>query len=246
MVAQALLAGASPQIRNMATTAGNLLQRTRCQYFRDVTARCNKRAPGTGCDALAGYNRMHAILGTSEQCIATHPSDLCVALVAVGAVVAVEGPAGRRDLPISGFFALPGATPQVETALAPGELIVAVTLPKQPWFARSAYVKVRDRSSYAFALVSAAVALDLDGEVVRQARIACGGIGTVPWRATAAEDALRGGPATAARVRAAARTITAGARTTAFNAFKVAMTEQTVVRALAAASAAPTAAGAQP
>ena len=247
LVSQALLAGASPQIRNVATTAGNLLQRTRCAYFRDSAAKCNKRVPGSGCDALQGFNRMHAILGTSERCIASHPSDLCVALMAVGAVVTVQGAAGTRDIPITDFFSLPGATPQVENALGPDELVLAVALPRQEWFRRSAYVKVRDRSSYAFALVSAAVALDLDGTTVRQARIAFGGLGTVPWRATAAEEALRGKPLTTDTMRAAARAETSGARTTAFNAFKVPLAEQTLVRALGAAAGLPAAgSGAQP
>ena len=203
--------------------------------------------PGSGCDALQGYNRMHAVLGTSERCIASHPSDLCVALMAVGAVITAQGPAGTRDIPITDFFALPGTTPQVENALGPDELVLAVSLPKQEWFKRSVYVKVRDRSSYAFALVSAAVALDLDGTTVRQARIAFGGLGTVPWRATAAEDALRGKALTSGTMRAAARTTTAGARTTTWNAFKVPLAEQTLVRALGAAAALPASApGAQP
>ncbi len=232
LVSQALLSGASVQIRNVATAAGNVLQRTRCQYFRDTTARCNKREPGTGCDAVGGFNRMHAIVGASERCIASHPSDLCVALMAIDATIAIQGPGGQRSVPISRFYTLPGERPDIENVLADGELIVSLSLPKQPWFRNSTYVKVRDRSSYAFALTSAAVALDLDGGRVRNSRIAMGGIGTIPWRATAAEEFLRGREPTRDDLRAAARTITAGAKTTPHNAFKVPLAEQTLVRAL--------------
>lgn len=232
MVSQALLAGASVQIRNVATAAGNMLQRTRCQYFRDITARCNKRAPGTGCDAVGGYTRMHAIVGTSDHCLASHPSDLCVALMASAATLTVQGPQGRRAIPIGAFYTLPGERPEVEHVLTDGEMIVSLTLPAPGWFRNSAYVKIRDRSSYAFALTSAAVALDLDGQTVRNVRIALGGIGTIPWRAVAAEQFLQGRVLTRDAIGSAARTITAQARTTPDNAFKVPLTEQTLVRAL--------------
>lgn len=232
LVSEAILSGASVQIRNLATTAGNILQRTRCSFFRDPTARCNKRVPGSGCDAMQGFSRDHAILGVSDHCIASHPSDLCVALMAVEATVSTQGPGGNRDIPFASLYTLPGDSPQIENVLVDGELILSVSLPKQEWFKRSVYVKIRDRSSYAFALASAAVALDLDGGEVRQVRIAMGGIGTIPWRARAAEDRLRGGPMTIENLRAAAKTVTADARTTSHNAYKVALAEQTLIRAL--------------
>ena len=238
-VAQAILAGASPQLRNMATTGGNLLQRTRCAYFRDQASACNKRAPGSGCGAIDGEHRTHAVLGTSPQCIATHPSDLCVALAAFDAVVRVESSAGTRTIPFASFHLEPGAHPEQETPLAPGELITALDLPPLSFAKRSLYLKVRDRASYSFALASAAVALDVVGAggVVRDARIALGGVGTRPWRATSAERALRGQRAGADAYRAAADRALEGAAPRAQNAFKVELAKRTIVRALVLAEA---------
>ena len=232
MLTQALLAGASPQLRNMATTGGNLMQRTRCYYFRDLAAHCNKRAPGSGCDALEGYNRIHAILGTSESCIATHPSDLCVALVALDAIVRVRSARTERSIPFEEFHLLPGHSPHRETALGIDELITAVDVPSLPFASRSLYVKVRDRASYAFALASAAVALDLDGGVIRDARIALGGVGTKPWRAHEAERALIGKTADGTAFRAAAEAALASAQPRRHNAFKVELAKRTLLRAL--------------
>ena len=232
MLSQALLAGASGQLRNMATTGGNLLQRTRCPYFRDTAMPCNKREPGSGCSALHGENRGHAVLGTSESCIATHPSDMAVALVALDAVVHTTGPRGERAIPIAELHRMPGDHPEIETTLAPGELITAVEIPALPFAARSLYVKVRDRASYAFALASAAVAIDLEGGTVHEARVALGGVGTVPWRSRAAEDAMRGRPATIATYRAAAEAALAGAVPRKDNAFKIELARRTLVRAL--------------
>ena len=232
MWSQALLAGASGQLRNMATTGGNLLQRTRCPYFRDTAMPCNKREPGTGCSALHGENRGHAILGTSEACIATHPSDMAVALIALDAVVRTTGPRGERAIPIAELHRQPGDHPEVETTLAPGELITAVEIPALPFAARSLYIKVRDRASYAFALASAAVAIDVDGGTVRDARIALGGVATVPWRSRAAEDSLRGRPASVETYRAAAEAALAAAVPRKDNAFKIELARRTLVRAL--------------
>ena len=232
MLSQALLAGASGQLRNMATTGGNLLQRTRCPYFRDTAMPCNKREPGTGCSALHGENRGHAILGTSEACIATHPSDMAVALVALDALVHTTGPRGERAIPIGEFHRMPGDHPEVETTLAPGELITGVEIPALPYATRSLYLKVRDRASYAFALASAAVAIDVQGGMVRDARVALGGVGTVPWRSRAAEDALRGQPATVANYRVAAEAALADAVPRKGNAFKIELARRTLVRAL--------------
>jgi xanthine dehydrogenase YagS FAD-binding subunit len=239
MLSQALLAGASGQLRNMATTGGNLLQRTRCPYFRDTAMPCNKREPGTGCSALHGENRGHAVLGTSEACIATHPSDMAVALVALDAAVRTTGPQGERVIPIAGLHRLPGDHPEIETTLAPGELITAVEIPALPFAARSLYVKVRDRASYAFALASAAVALDLDHGVVRDARVALGGVGTVPWRSRAAEDALRGKPVGVATYRAAAEAALADAVPRKDNSFKIELARRTLIRALTRLEAPP-------
>jgi xanthine dehydrogenase YagS FAD-binding subunit len=232
VLSQAILAGASAQVRNMATTGGNLLQRTRCYYFRDTSAACNKREPGSGCAALDGYNRIHAVLGTSEQCIATHPSDMCVALAALDAVVRVDGPHGERAIPLTGFHVLPDDHPERESVLEAGELIVAVDIPAVPFATRSLYVKVRDRASYAFALASAAVALDLHDGVVREARIALGGVGTKPWRALEAEHALAGRPLDGPSLRAAADAALAGAVPRKHNAFKIELAKRTLVRAL--------------
>jgi xanthine dehydrogenase YagS FAD-binding subunit len=233
LLTQALLSGASPQLRNMATIGGNLLQRTRCPYFMDTAfAMCNKRAPGSGCGAREGVNRMHAILGASSACIAVNPSDMNVALAALDAVIQVSGPKGERSIPIGEFHRLPGMMPQVDTILQPVELITAVDLPP-PSFARHAhYLKVRERSSYAFALVSAAAALDMDGDIVRQARIALGGVAHKPWRVPAAEALLVGHPLDQARAEQAARLLLDGAQAFRDNGFKIGMAERAVVRAL--------------
>ncbi len=240
VLAEALLSGASPQLRNMASVGGNLLQRTRCAYFRDVgVSNCNKRAPGSGCAALDGVTRMHAVLGVSDQCIATHPSDMCVALVALDATVEVQGPSGARSIPIGELHTEPGTHPEIESTLTRGELVKSVTLPKSPWAARSVYVKARDRASFAFALASAAVALDLDGTTVRDVRVALGGVGTKPWRSREAEDALRGKHATAASFERASVAALAGARTRSGNAFKVELAKRVLVRALERATELP-------
>jgi xanthine dehydrogenase YagS FAD-binding subunit len=231
-LAQALLSGASGQLRNVATTGGNLLQRTRCSYFRRPGLPCNKREPGTGCSALGGVNRDHAILGASEHCVATHPSDMAVALLAFDALVQVQGPDGTRAIALADLHRLPGDAPQRDTTLRHGELIVAVDLPALPIAARSAYRKVRDRASFAFALVSVAAAVALEGEEIADVRIALGGVAHVPWRATQAEQALRGQPATEASFRAAAQAELAGARPLEHNAFKLPMAANTVVATL--------------
>jgi xanthine dehydrogenase YagS FAD-binding subunit len=231
VLSQALLSGASPQIRNMASVGGNLLQRTRCSYFRDVGVKaCNKRNPGSGCAAREGYSRMHAIIGVSEHCIAAHPSDMSVALVALDAQLEIEGPNGSRRVAVRALHTLPGDRPQVESVLAPGELISHVRLP--PPVPRSAYVKVRDRASYAFALVSAAVALELEGGRIRRAQVALGGVGTKPWHVPEVEAALLGqAPERAAFEAAAERTLT-DAVTTPHNAFKVRLARRALVAAL--------------
>jgi xanthine dehydrogenase YagS FAD-binding subunit len=230
-ISQALLLSASEQLRNMASMGGNLLQRTRCPYLRDGVSPCNKRDPGSGCAALDGINRGHAILGTSEQCIATHPSDVAVALVAFDAVVRTLGPGGARSLPIDDFFLLPGRTPEVEHPLAHGELIVGIDVPGARSARRSVYLKVRDRQSYEFALVSVAAALAVDDGVVTDVRLALGGVGTKPWRARRAEAALLGGPADEASFRRAAAVELEGAVVREHNAFKVELAQRAVVRA---------------
>ncbi len=234
VLAQALLAGASGQIRNVATTGGNLLQRTRCVYFQDVTTPCNKREPGSGCPAREqeGFHRSAAVLGASEHCVATHPSDLAVALAALDAVVVVLGTDGERRVPMSDFHRLPGDTPQHDTTLAQGELVTAVELPVLPGASRSAYRKVRDRASYAFALVSVAAVLDVSGGTVHDVRIALGGVAHKPWRASVAEERLRGGPATEEAFRAAAEAELAAAAPLAGNAFKVPMARNTITATL--------------
>lgn len=233
VLARAILAGASAQIRNMATTGGNLLQRTRCPYFYDDDgARCNKRAPGQGCDAIAGFNRMHAILGASPECIAVHPSDMCVALAALDATVRLRGPAGERSVPFGDFHRLPGDRPDVETILEPGELITAIVLPPLPLAACSTYRKVRDRSSYAFALVSVAGALSIEEGRVRDVRLALGGVAHRPWRAARAEAVLRGGPVSQAAFRAAADAELADARPQKDNGFKIELARRTIVAVL--------------
>jgi xanthine dehydrogenase YagS FAD-binding subunit len=237
MLSQAILAGASPQLRNMATTGGNLLQRTRCYYFRDTTQACNKRDPGSGCGALDGFNRIHAVLGGSDRCIATHPSDMCVPLAALDAVVVISGAGGSRRVPVTDFHLLPGEHPERESVLEPGDLITAVDIPAVPYAARSTYVKVRDRNSYAFALASAAVALDVADGVVRAARVALGGVGTKPWRAWEAERVLVGSAANETTFRTAADAALAGAVARAHNAFKIELAKRTIVRACRRAGA---------
>lgn len=230
---EAILSGASPQLRNRATTGGNLLQRTRCPYFYDPEfPACNKRTPGSGCGALHGFNRSHAILGQSEQCIATHPSDMCVALAALEAVVRVQGPRGEREIPFADFHRLPGDTPERETNLAPDELIIAVDLPATPWAARSHYLKIRDRASYAFALVSVAVALQMEGGKIVAARLALGGVAHKPWRAKEAEDALVGATADRGMFRKAAEAALALAKGYEHNQFKIDLARRCIVRAL--------------
>lgn len=232
VLAQALLSGASGQLRNLATTGGNLLQRTRCVYFQDTTKPCNKRVPGSGCPAREGYHRGLAILGASEACIATHPSDMAVALAALDAVVHVQGPQGDRAISIADFHRLPGDEPQRDTMLTHGDLITAVDLPPLAFAVHSKYRKVRDRASYAFALVSVAAALDVSGGVVRDVRLALGGVAHKPWRALHAEDVLRGAPATEETFRRAAETELAQARPLTRNAFKVPLARNTIVRTL--------------
>ena len=233
VLARAILAGASAQIRNMATTGGNLLQRTRCTYFYDTAgSRCNKRVPGQGCDAIEGFNRIHAILGSSDACVATHPSDMAVALAALDAVVHLRGPEGERTVPLTDFHLLPGDTPEIETVLRPGELITAIALPPLPSAARSTYRKVRDRASYAFALVSVAAVLEVEDGTVTDVRLALGGVAHKPWRASKAEAALRGKPATVETFRASAEAELADARPLRDNGFKIELATRTIVAVL--------------
>lgn len=232
VLSQALLASASPQVRNMATLGGNLLQRTRCPYFRDVATACNRRAPGTGCSALDGENRMHAILGGSACCVATHPSDMAVALVALDATVVALGESGERRIPAEEFHLVPGETPERETILNHGELIVAIEIPKTPIAARSLYRKVRDRASFEFALAAVAVALAIDDGAIREARIALGGVATKPWRCRDAEQSLIGARPEAASFEQAAALALAGARPLAHNGYKVRLAQRTLVQAL--------------
>jgi xanthine dehydrogenase YagS FAD-binding subunit len=232
VLSQALLSGASPQLRNMATTGGNLLQRTRCVYFRDTAHACNKREPGTGCSAIDGHNRMLAILGTSKDCIATNPSDQNVALVALEATIQVQGTKGNRSIPIHEFYLLPGSTPHRETVLEPGDVIVSVTLPPPVVGAKSHYLKLRDRAAYEFALASAAVVLKLNGNKIEHVRIALGGVGTRPWRSPEAERALQGQTVSAASFRRAAEEALKDARPASENGFKVELAKRCIVRAL--------------
>jgi xanthine dehydrogenase YagS FAD-binding subunit len=238
-VAEALLSGASAQLRNAATVGGNLVQRTRCAYFYDPASACNKRNPGAGCDARGGDNRLHAILGWSESCIATHPSDFCVALVALDAVVEIEGRAGRREIPLEAFHRLPDDRPDCETVLEPGEMIIAVRLPAEAarFATHARYLKVRDRTSYAFAIVSAAAALRIEAGTIEEARIAMGGVALKPWRAREAEEILIGArPDTALFVRAATVALT-DAKPSGDNGFKIVLARRVVARALALAAA---------
>ncbi len=239
MIGQSLELAASAQLRNMASIGGNLLQRTRCPYFRDVSAACNRRTPGAGCAAIEGRNRTHAILGTSQRCVATHPSDLAVALLALDAVVVARDMSGERRIPLADLFRQPGDSPQTEHNLGPGELIVAVEVPLGPEARRSGYLKVRDRESFEFALASAAVALDVGAGLIRSARVAVGGVGTVPWRLPAVEAALRGRPPNADVFRGAAALAADGSKPLRENGFKVELLKRTVERQLATVAAMP-------
>ena len=232
VLSEAILSGASPQIRNMASTAGNLLQRTRCPYFRDLAHKCNKREPGSGCDAMEGHNRMLAILGTSEHCIATNPSDQNVALMALEAVVEIRGKSGSRNVPIAEFYKLPGTTPHIKTVLEPGDLITAVRLPAPVAGAKSGYLKLRDRAAYEFALASAAIVLGVSGGKVTHARVALGGVGTIPWRAREAEAELMGKPATREQFVRAAEAALKDAKPRSENGFKVELAKRCIVHAL--------------
>jgi xanthine dehydrogenase YagS FAD-binding subunit len=239
LLASAILAGASPQLRNAATTGGNLLQRTRCYYFYDPDTPCNKRDPGSGCSAIGGMNRIHAILGTSEHCIATHPSDMCVALAALEATIRVTGPGGERRIPFADFHRLPGDTPQIDTNLSHDEIITAVELPpeSQAFAKNHTYLKLRDRLSFAFALVSVAVGLEMDGPRIARARLALGGVAHKPWRDQEAEDFLRGKPASKDGFAAAADIVLKGAKGYDHNAFKIDLARRAVIRALSQAAA---------
>jgi len=233
VLSQALLSGATTQLRNKATTAGNVMQRVRCDYFRDGVSPCNKRDPGTGCSAIEGHNRsVHAVLGTSDQCIATHPSDMCVAMAAIGATVQVQGPKGRREIDFLDFHLLPGSTPWQEHALLPDELITHVLLDAPLANSRSGYLKLRDRASYQFALASSAVIIVLDGDTVRDVRIAMGGVGTKPWRAREAERALKGVPLTPQNLQKAATLALQGAVPYRHNAYKIQLGQQAIIRNL--------------
>ena len=236
VLSQALLSGASPQLRNMATTGGNLLQRTRCQYFRDVAHECNKRNPGSGCAAMNGFNRTMAVLGTSDACIATNPSDMNVALTALEATIHVQGVKGDRAIAIRDFYLLPGNSPNKETVLEPGDVITAVTLAPPAPGSRSVYLKLRDRAEYEFALASAAVVATVQGGTLRRVRIALGGVGTVPWRSTEAEQAIEGKPVGSASFRAAAEAALQQAKPREGNAFKVELAKRCLVRALTLAT----------
>ena len=233
LLTRAIVAGASAQIRNMATVGGNILQRTRCTYFYDDDgARCNKRSPGQGCDAIGGFNRMHAILGASPSCVATHPSDMCVALAALDAVVHLSGPGGERAVPLVDFHLLPEDHPERETVLAPGELITSVEISNLPFAAHSTYRKVRDRASYAFALISVAAALEIENGTVKNVRLALGGVAHKPWRARKAEAALTGQPATEENFHAAAKLELADAMPLSHNGFKIELAMRTIIAVL--------------
>lgn len=237
VLSQALLAGATVQIRNMATVGGNLLQRTRCYYFRDTATPCNKREPGSGCAAIGGYNRLHAIVGGSDHCVAAHPSDMCVAMAALDAVVRIRGVRAERTVPFTDLHTLPGEHPDIETVLEPGELITSVDLPPLAFARRSRYLKVRDRASYAFALISVAAALDVENGTIRAARVALGGVGTKPWRLPDTERALANQPATDATYRTVAQGALSDAKPLQFNAFKVDLARRAIVKTLRAVGA---------
>jgi xanthine dehydrogenase YagS FAD-binding subunit len=232
VISQALLKSASAQLRNMASMGGNLLQRTRCGYFRDVSTPCNKRQPGSGCPAIDGWNRSHAILGTSSSCVATHPSDLAVALVALDASILLQSGNHERVVKLDDFYRVPGETPDKENQLNPGELITEIRVPRLPWAQRSTYLKIRDRESYEFALASVAAALDADGDHLRDARVAVGGVGTKPWNLPQVRDALVGKPLNQQTFEAAAKLAIEGAQPLRHNAFKVELVQRTIVRAL--------------
>ena len=232
VLSQALLSGASPQLRNMATTGGNLLQRTRCVYFRDTAHACNKREPGTGCSAIGGHNRMLAILGTSKDCIATNPSDQNVALTALEATIQIQGAKGKRNVPIAAFYLLPGSTPQRENVLEPGDVITSVTLPAPAAGTRSLYLKLRDRAAYEFALASAAIVIKVDNGKIHHARVALGGVGTKPWRSSEAEAVLQGHAADATLFRKAAEAALKDAHPASENGFKVELSKRCLIRAL--------------
>ena len=236
MLSSALLAGASQQLRNMATAGGNLLQRTRCAYFYDVATPCNKRVPGSGCSAIGGLNRMNAILGTSDACIAVHPSDMCVALVVLEATVHVTGPRGDRAIALADFHRLPGSTPERDTNLAADELVTSIELPPRGFAANYTYLKVRDRLSYAFALVSVAVGLELEGGTMKEARFALGGVAHKPWRNAQAEAALHGRPAGEAAFAEAADLVLREAKGFGHNTFKIDLARRAIVRALSQAA----------
>lgn len=232
LLSRTILAGASPQLRNMATTGGNLLQRTRCYYFYDTATPCNKREPGTGCPAIDGFNRIHAILGTSEQCIATHPSDMCVALAALEAIVRVVGRNGERAIPFAEFHRLAGDTPQIDTNLQADEIITAVDLPAKGFAKNYTYLKLRDRTSYAFALVSVAAALEIEGGEIKEARIALGGVAHMPWRNTQAEAMLNGKSASLENFIPVAEAIVQDAKGFGHNTFKIELAKRAIIRAL--------------
>jgi xanthine dehydrogenase YagS FAD-binding subunit len=232
VLSEALLSGASPQLRNMATTGGNLLQKTRCYYYRDTNYACNKRQPGSGCSAMDGFNRIHAVLGGSEHCVATHPSDMAVAMMALEAVVHVDGPKGERAIALDEFYLVPGSTPDKENVLAPGEIITHVTLPALASGTKSHYLKLRDRAQYEFALASAAVVIRVNGGRIERARIAFGGVGTKPWRSREAEKALEGQAASADVFRQAADAAMAGAKPLKYNGFKIELAKRALVRTL--------------
>jgi xanthine dehydrogenase YagS FAD-binding subunit len=236
LLASAILAGASPQLRNAATNGGNLNQRTRCYYFYDTATPCNKRNPGSGCSAIGGVNRIHAILGTSENCIATHPSDMCVALAALDATIQVTGPQGLRAIRMADYHRLPGDTPEIDTTLKPGELVTSIELPAEDFSAHFSYLKLRDRLSYAFALISVAAALRMDGDVISDARIALGGVAHKPWRLPEAEALLNGRACTAETFAVAADALLRGAVGQGRNDFKIELARRTIIRALTQAA----------
>jgi xanthine dehydrogenase YagS FAD-binding subunit len=236
LLSSAILAGASPQLRNAATTGGNLMQRTRCYYFYDPATPCNKREPGSGCSAIGGVNRIHAILGASDQCIAVHPSDMCVALAALDAVVEVEGPSGARDIPFTEFHRLPGDRPEKDNTLASGEMIVAIRLDPSPFAAHSSYLKLRDRMSYAFALVSVAAAVEVDEGLIANVRVALGGVAHKPWRSAALEAEFAGRPADRTEFAAFAERLTSEAKGQGGNDFKIPLVRRAIIRALSQAA----------
>jgi xanthine dehydrogenase YagS FAD-binding subunit len=236
LLSQAMLMGASPQLRNKATMGGNLLQRTRCAYFYDISAPCNKREPGSGCSAIEGYNRMHAIFGASETCIAVNPSDMNVALVALDAVVMVSGPKGQRKIPMADFHRLPGKHPELDSTLDRKEIITGIVIPDNKFAGHTTYLKVRDRTSYAFALISVAVALEMEGTTIKDIRLAMGGVAHKPWRLTAAEQMLKGKTASVDNFRMAAELAMKGAKAYEHNAFKLKLAPNTMIQALKTAS----------